>query len=217
MAINLRKQGRSYNEIASELNVAKSSLSLWLRDINLTDEQNSALYMRLKDRISRGRLQTSIALRARRMVRENKVFGEAEKEFKLFFKDPFFCMGVSLYWAEGAKKNNYFAFVNSDPQMLVFMVRWIKKYLVSDFSLIKYRLFIHIPYKEENLEDFWVKLLKIPNGKLYKTIYKPTPHTTKKNLNYKGCLRIDITRIDVLRKVVAWQKLLIQYYSDIGR
>lgn len=216
-AIELRKKGLSYREIMGELNIAKSTVSYWLRDIQLTEKQNIDLRNRLTDKISRGRLQTSIALRAKRMVRENKVFKEAEEEFKRFVKDPFFCIGVSLYWAEGAKKNSYFAFVNSDPNMLVFMVKWIKKYLVSDASLLKYRLFIHTPYKEENLEEFWAKLLGIQAKSFHRTIYKPTPHLIKKNLAYKGCFRVDITRIDVLRKVVAWQKLLIQYYSDISR
>jgi hypothetical protein len=32
---------------------------------------------------------------------------------------------------------------------------------------------------------------------------------------YKGYSRIEISRIDVLRRVVAWQKLLIQYYGKV--
>ena len=95
------------------------------------------------------------------------------------------------------------------------MVKWIKKYLISDDSLLKYRLFIHLPYKHENCEGYWASLLKIHPSDFQKTIYKPTPHILKKNLDYKGCMRIDITRIDVLRKIMAWQKLLIKYYDSV--
>ena len=42
-AIELRKQGLSYNEILLQIDVAKSSLSLWLRDIKLTKEQKNRL------------------------------------------------------------------------------------------------------------------------------------------------------------------------------
>ena len=32
--------------------------------------------------------------------------------------------------------------------------------------------------------------------------------------NYDKYSRIDVCRINVLRKVIAWQKLLIKYYDD---
>lgn len=215
-AINLRKEGKSYSEIMRELNVPKSTLSYWLRDISLTEKQNSDLNERLQDKISKGRLKTSIALRARRMVRENRVFDEAEREFKEFIEDPFFTAGILLYWAEGAKKSNYFSFINSDPAMLILMVKWLKKYFALESSLLKYRLYIHLPYRNENCEEYWAKLLDISSENFYKTTYKPTPHDVKKNNDYKGCLRVIITRIDVLRKIMAWQKLLIKYYANIS-
>jgi len=215
MAINLRKEGRSYNEIMNELHVAKSTLSGWLSDITLTDQQNIDLNNRLKDRVARGRLKTGIALRAKRIVRENRVYSEAEKEFKEYIKDPFFSVGILLYWAEGAKKNNFFAFINSDPNMVNLMLKWVKKYFHSEAALLNYRLFIHFPYKNENCEEYWARFLNVSPENFYKTIYKPTPYTVKKNIGYKGCIRMTITRIDVLRKMIAWQKLLITYYNDI--
>jgi hypothetical protein len=215
MAIDLRKAGKSYNEILNEIPVAKSSLSVWLRDIELSAGQSSALNDRLKDRRAKGRLKTSIALRAGRIVRENRVYAEAEREFNLFIKDPLFSAGILLYWAEGAKKNNYFAFINSDPDMVCLMNKWINKFFPSEAQLITYRLFIHLPYKYENCEEYWASLLNVSVNDFYKTIYKPTPHMIKKNPGYKGCMRMCITRIDVLRKMIAWQKLIIKYYDSL--
>ena len=42
-AIQLRKSGYGYNEILKEIGVSKSTLSLWLRDIKLTDNQKKKL------------------------------------------------------------------------------------------------------------------------------------------------------------------------------
>jgi transcriptional regulator with XRE-family HTH domain len=211
-AINLRKKGWSYSEIMKEIDVAKGTLSGWLKDISLTSQQILDLNNRLTTKVARGRLQASIALRARRMVRERDVFIKAEKDFVDLIKDPFFNIGLCLYWAEGAKKNGYFAFMNSDPEMHIIMLKWIKKYLNLKKSALKYRLFIHEPYKEENCEDFWAQKLGISRGDLQKTIYKPTLHKVKKNPDYKGCLRLSVTKIDTLRTMMAWQKLLIKYY-----
>jgi orotate phosphoribosyltransferase-like protein len=38
-AIELRKSGLSYSQIKTKLNVSKSSLSLWLRDMPLSDKR----------------------------------------------------------------------------------------------------------------------------------------------------------------------------------
>lgn len=45
-ACELRQQGWSYNDILKEVGVSKSTLSLWLRDITLTEEQISGLQCR---------------------------------------------------------------------------------------------------------------------------------------------------------------------------
>ena len=42
-AIALRKQGLSVNKIAKEVGASKSTVSLWVRDIKLTDEQKQQL------------------------------------------------------------------------------------------------------------------------------------------------------------------------------
>ena len=42
-AVALRKKGLSYNEILKRIPVAKSSLSLWLRDLPLTKDEKRIL------------------------------------------------------------------------------------------------------------------------------------------------------------------------------
>ena len=42
-AVAMRREGRSYREIREVVGVSKSTLSLWLRDIPLTEEQKLAL------------------------------------------------------------------------------------------------------------------------------------------------------------------------------
>ena len=45
-ARELRKQGRSINQIVEEAGLTKSSVSLWVRDIILTKEQRSKISLR---------------------------------------------------------------------------------------------------------------------------------------------------------------------------
>jgi orotate phosphoribosyltransferase-like protein len=45
-AIQLRKEGNSYSEILREISVARSTLSLWLRSVNLSKRQKQNLTLK---------------------------------------------------------------------------------------------------------------------------------------------------------------------------
>jgi len=45
-AIKLRKKGFSYSEIKKEMDVSKSTLSLWCRDVAISEDQALRLYKR---------------------------------------------------------------------------------------------------------------------------------------------------------------------------
>lgn len=55
-AHQLRRKGVSIRAIASELGVAKSTVSLWCRDISLTSEQRDLLHRRQVAQGHRGRM-----------------------------------------------------------------------------------------------------------------------------------------------------------------
>lgn len=171
-AREMRLFGLSLSEIHKETSIPISTLSSWLGDITLNEAQSASLKERVSSSMKRGRFNSSIAIRSKRVFQEKKAFDEAEREFSTHSNDPFFMTGLSLYWASGARKGSSFQFSNSDKSMISVMNVWIKKYLDVDDSLIRHK-------------------------------------------KYNGYSRIVICRISALRKMVAWQKLLIQYYSVV--
>ena len=211
-AVDLRKRGSSYKQIIDIIPVSKGTLSFWFKNLDLTDEELAKLREKALDGSKNGRIKASLANRERRMARESLANIEAEKKFNIYKDNPIFIIGVTLYWAEGSKRTGEFQFINSDPNMIVFMNTWINIFMPN--NKVKYRLFTHKIFESENLEEFWAQKLKIGSLNFEKTIYKPTTHSIKKNPNYKGCLRISISGINSLRTIKAWQNLLIMYYSD---
>ena len=211
-AIALRKQGYSYSDILKEVPVSKSSISIWLQDLKLTDQEKKSLKNRRESNISLGRIRAGAVLRQNRLERERLLFLTAKEEFKTWADDPFFHVGIALYWAEGAKRNSAFMFVNSDSEMMALMVLWIESFLKIDRKTLKYRLFIHKPYAHENCEAWWAGELKVPLSSFQKTIYKPTGLLVKKRPNYKGCLRIEMS-LKYLRIMQFWQNLLIGHHG----
>jgi len=213
-AIELRKSGHSYKEIMQLVRVGKSTLSGWLKNIDMTQEQVKNLENRLKDIQNNGRLKSASVHRTKRLEREKNSLMEARVTFNKFVSHTLFIPGVILYWAEGSKRTNVFQFINSDPHMVRLMLKWIGLFMGVDKSELRYRLFMHESYRNENCEGFWAGFLGVPESLFQKTILKPTPHKVKKNPSYKGCFRVTIGKKVNLLKVLAWQKLLLEYYNE---
>ncbi len=211
-AIKLRKSGLSYNEILKIIPVAKSSLSLWLKDLPLTQKEKRYLKSRKDNNISRGRIKAASELMGRRIEREKDHVFEAKNLFEKHKHDPLFLIGVALYWAEGTKRSSIFQFINSDHSMNKFMFLWIQKYMQIPKEKIGLRLYGHKIYEHEDCEVFWAKVLGVEISQFSKTVYKPSRLMIKKRPNYKGCLRLQPEGgVKLIRYIRTWQECLIDY------
>ena len=216
IATDLRKKGYSYNDILKTVLVSKSTLSNWLKDFPLTSDEKRLLKDRVDKNISLGRIRSGAVLRSHRIERDKVIFYESKKEFNSFVQDPFFQVGLALYWAEGSKRSNYWGFANSDSSMIRLMIKWTEKFLMVDRDQLGVRLYTHKPFAGENFELYWSQQIGIPVEKFKKTVYKSTGLLVKKRPNYNGCLRIHLGKVSYFKKMVFWQKMLVGYY-ETGR
>lgn len=217
LVIALRQQGASYKEILAKVRVSKSSVSAWLKDYPLTDEERRHLKKRIDANTTKGRLRAAAALTKNRIAREQRVFKDAQKEFREFLIDPLFLVGVALYWAEGTKRFNQFVFTNSDPDMMIIMLAWIERFFKKTRGAdIRVRLYNHKPFAHNNFENYWSVTTRIPVGRFSRTVYKTTGLHVKKRPNYKGCLKISLSGVYYIRKMVYWQHMLVEYYRKNG-
>jgi len=110
-AIELRRLGFSYSDISKELKVSKASISNWLKNIKLTENEKVNLEKNLKNKIAKGRMNSLIAIRSKKVFKDKFVYDNANKEFEKFSKEPLFMLGLGLYWAHGLKKGNSIYFM----------------------------------------------------------------------------------------------------------
>ena len=210
-AIRLRKMGLTYRDIMKEIPVSKSLLSGWFRFLELTDEEEELLRQKAKENKDKGNTRAALSNREKRKEREKAAYKAAEEIFNEYKDDPAFYLGIGLYWAEGSKRASGWQFVNSSPNIIKFMIFWIKEYLGIDSERIFIRIHTHEDFKTENYEVFWQNTLKILPNQLKRTCYKPnTRHGIfKKNPQYKGCVRIEVSRgISELRKTLSLISIL---------
>lgn len=215
-AIHLRAQGKSYSEIISSIpNLSKSTLSGWIRNIKFSPEQEQNLKKHIEEITHNAREKSAWIKKEKRRERIQKIIEGAGKEYFYLSKNPFFLICLSLYWAEGNKKTEHFQFTNSDPHAIKAIMRWLIKTCKIPKNEIKFRLYMHRIYAHENCEKFWSEITDIPVSRFQKTIFKPTPHKIKKNINYKGCVQLRVLKSAFHWRVMGWmQKLIKEYRLD---
>jgi Helix-turn-helix domain len=201
-ARRMRYEGRSVKEIARLLSVSTSSVSHWVRDVELTDEQHAALQARngLHERQRLARAAMAAKARARRVAAQL----EGRRRARSF--GAHYVGGCMLYWAEGARDRNRIAFTNSDPAMARFFVEFIRAFfdISSDRIRLTCNLFAdHEPHQRE-IENFWLRTLELPRGCLCKsTVNRYSRYSQKKRKNKLpyGTCRIVVNSTEIAQTI----------------
>ena len=140
---------------------------------------------------SQGKIKAAAALRENKRKRRKQEFKQAQSEFENFSNESFFFTGIALYWAEGNKRADRFLFMNSDAEMIRFMITWCMRYFSLEKNAIYVRLHLHGSYAHENCERFWHTKTGIPWSNFMKIVYTPESKKYKKRPEYKGCARLE--------------------------
>lgn len=201
-AIALRKRGYSLKEISERLGVAKSTASLWLRDVSLSRSAQNIL----RSKYTKGQLASQEA--RRRMTQEK--MDEARKRAKGVVRranmsaDSKRILCAVLYWCEGSKaeRDKDFTFTNSDPYLVqVFLGLFRENFRIDE---TKFRVCVHLhEYHDKQKQlQFWSKVTNIPICNFIKPYMKS--HTGKRiRKGYQGCIAIRYSDVVISREVQA--------------
>lgn len=208
-AIALRKQGCSIKEVAQKMNIAKSTSSLWLREVEL----NKKAQKRLKNRKIFGQYKARKTVEKKREEREKRYALWAKEVLQKTSKTKnsmqLYC--AILYWAEGGKfTDTHLEFTNSDPQMIRFFLKLLRKGFNINEEKLKANIHLHEYHNELKQKRFWCNVTKVPFSQFNKSYLKP--HTRKRiRPNYSGCVRICYYSADVARKIKALYSNIEKY------
>jgi transposase len=178
-AKQLRQQGLSVKAIAKQLDVAQSSVSIWVRAIELTPEMQARIRENGQRHIAEAGHKGSQANIAKfRQARENY---QQEGRLKARSGDHLHVSGCMLYWAEGTKSRSNLTFVNSDPAMIVFFARFLRQSLsVSDEAIaIRAICYLNNGLTLEQIETHWLDLLQLPRTCLRRATVNVQPKSSQ--------------------------------------
>jgi hypothetical protein len=182
-ARQLRAESWTLAAIAAEVGAAKSTVSLWVRDVDFVARpRNRGAPSQRVHPMHVARLDEIDRLRSDGFAR----IGELSRK-------EFLVAGTARYAAEGSKRDGMLAFANTDPRMILFFVSWLRAFFCIDESRLRARLYLHDGQDLDTAQYFWAELTGIPLGQ-FRTPYRAIPDSTiRSNKRILGCPTVRYT------------------------
>jgi hypothetical protein len=149
-ACQLRAEGCSIKEIARSLRVSTSSVSIWVRNIRVSEEHLNGLIQRVRQNgadVGRARAAGYRALDQK----------EQEEGYHRAASDSGFWLICGMYWGEGSKKNHLFQISNSDPRFLAVICSWLNAVGVKpSAATFRVQYYTANGLSEQEIVEHWV-------------------------------------------------------------
>lgn len=209
-AIRMRREGKTYNEILDKVPVAKSTLAIWFKEVNLAKSQEQ----RMTDLRAEVQKKGAEARRENRLKEIDTSRTQGMRDVGRLTVCELWLVGIALHWAKGSKQSvrvpsQGVIFNNSDPKMLVVFLWWLEGLGVSDGE-ISFSLYAHTNRKSDipEFKKWWACSLGIKET-LIKQVYlkQGNPKTKRSNVGdlYHGLIRIKVEKSTSLnRQAQGW-------------
>jgi hypothetical protein len=207
-ARRLRAAGRTLAEIAGELHVSKSSVSLWVRDVPFTPS---------KSRTGAQRRRNPLRERKLRQIEELDRAGIAW--IGRLSEAAFLASGTALYAGEGSKRDGSVSFANSDPDMMRFFCAWLRHFFPIDEARLRVNVYLHVGLDLDAAESFWSEVTGVPRAQFrapYRAVPDPSIRTSK---HVRGCCYVTYSCSRTHRAIMGLVRALLSSnaYSGVAQ
>jgi len=208
LAIRLRKQGKSYNEIVKVLRIPKSTLSLWLRNVKMPVEIERKFWDKTRKKWARSISKFNKERIKTAREKAKKIQEDASQDIGTLSRRELLLIGTALYWAEGYKKARWsLQFSNSDPTMIRLMMQFFKKVCNIPKEKIRALVQIHPNVTSKRAVNYWSRISEIPKTQFAKSYSRLTPSSKQKrpfNTLPYGTLRIGVYDAEITNILKGW-------------
>lgn len=126
-ARELRSQSWTLQDIATELGVAKSSVSVWVRDVEFVPRPRNRGHRSHKPH----------PLHVAKLAEIERCKREGAERIGVLSEREFLVLGLALYAGEGSKTQYQLGFANSDPQLIYAFITWLRHFFDIDESRLR--------------------------------------------------------------------------------
>lgn len=204
-AIKLRKKGFSLGRIERRLGIPRSTLSGWLKNIELSQKQKEKLIQNWKNALVKARRKAVLWHNAQKENRLLEAKGQALKTLEVVDitnRETLELALAILYMGEGTKRKVETSMGNSDPLILKFFIATLKTLYNFNPEKIKCQLNLRADQNPEKMKHFWSKELGVPiNNFGYVNLDKRTIGS-KTYPHYKGVCHVLCGNVAIQRKLI---------------
>jgi hypothetical protein len=210
-AIALRRNGYLYGQIATELQIAKSTAYVWTKDLLLTGNAQVVMAKALtgaRQRAVTTMMNANVRARAKQLEDLVQEADEIVKNVTIDINTQKILCAV-MFWCEGEKDvSGGVRFINSDPLMMRSFLTLLRSGFTIDETRFRALLHLHDYHDEKKQLAFWSETTDISVAQFHKSYRKPY---TGKNIHagYPGCLSVRYGDAKLA-------KLLKMIYSSLG-
>jgi hypothetical protein len=203
-ARRLRSEGRTLADIASILSVSKSSVSLWVRDMNIEVRRRTPV--RRRPHAQHTAKLTKIEACDRMGLDRIGVLSD----------EAFLVAGVALYAGEGAKRDGNLLFANTDAQMVRFFCAWLRRFFSVEEDRLRLRVYLHDGLDIDSAEGFWSRVTDVPRSQFRAPYRAKADATIRSNKHEHGCAYISYSCSRTHREVMGLIRALLSSDSIPG-
>ena len=179
LARALRARGATLADIAAQLGVSKSSVSLWVRDVAFTPSK----------RRTGARRRPHLA-HDRKLREIEECDAEGCRRIGTLAEDAFLAAGVALYAGEGAKGEGAVKFANTNSGIMRFFCTWLRRSFAIDETRLRVHLYLHQGLDLERANAFWAEVTGIPVAQFTKP-YRAVPDAGIRHTKHQfGCATV---------------------------
>jgi hypothetical protein len=204
-ARQLRARGATLSDIAHQLGVSRSSVSLWVRDVDFEAAPRRPARRRGPNALQRRKAAEVAALRVEGVLRIGVLSPQA-----------FLAAGAALYAGEGTKRDGMVAFANTDPRMVALFCAWLRRYFEIDEARLRVRLYLHQGLDLDAAQAHWSQVTGIPLTQFraaYRAASDPTIRSAKHPL---GCAYVTYCCSRTHRAIMGMIDALLSSGTDPG-
>lgn len=199
--LQMRRKGATYWEILQKYPIAKSTLSVWCKNLpkpkHLYFENQSLWLAKIRPKSNeviknkRRREIEQIAERVKLDVNSWLCLGEVQIQKAML---------SLLYWAEGQKlpvMGSPVKFANTDPRLVLLFVKLLRRCYLIDESKLRVKLHLHWYHDIKKTKKFWSDLLQIDEKRFTKTYLKKRSKSKRFRKNYAGICFVIYSSVDL--------------------
>lgn len=213
-AVNLRKEGYSYNYISKNIGISKSTLSGWLQNIPYSPNDFTISTIG-NARAKSGEVKAKIKMQSYELAMQL-----AKNDIGKLTKRDIFMLGIGVYIGEGSKTGDIVRIVNSDPRIVRFGVRWFIEMCGLTIENMVARIHLYPSNNEQDAINYWHKETGIPKSNFQKSSIDT--RTNKKSIRIgttpHGTLHVSVRAngnkdfgVALSRRIAGWMDLVLEY------